>query len=106
MAQELFLIKMGQRISRRRNELKMTQAQLAEKMDVSVQMISNLESGKKAIRPENLAKLCYALAVSADYVLTGKELSYPYEELITKIMVLPQERLRLVSEIIDLCESK
>ena len=58
MGDDKLLKEMGARINARRRELKMTQETLAEKMDVSVQMISNLELGKKAIRPENIIKLC------------------------------------------------
>ena len=72
MADEKLLQEMGARIKLRRRELNMTQEQLAEQMDVSIQMISNLELGKKAIRPENLAKVCDILDISADYLLRGK----------------------------------
>ncbi len=72
MANESFLKDMGTRINLRRKELHITQETLAEKMDVSIQMISNLELGKKAIRPENLSKLCDILDVSADYILSGR----------------------------------
>lgn len=71
MGDEKLLREIGIRINTRRRELRLTQEQLAEAMDVSVQMISNLELGKKAIRPENIVKLCSALSVSADYVLRG-----------------------------------
>ncbi len=72
MGDNKLLKEMGERINAKRRELKMTQELLAEKMEVSVQMISNLELGKKAIRPENLVKLCAIIGVSADYILTGK----------------------------------
>lgn len=65
------LRQMGERITLKRKELKMTQEGLAERIDVSTQMISNLELGKKAIRPENLIKVCAVLGLSADYVLNG-----------------------------------
>ena len=38
----------GARIVERRKELKFTQEQVAERMNVSVQMISNIERGNKA----------------------------------------------------------
>ena len=63
MSETAFLKEMGQRIMLRRKSLRLTQEELAEKMDVSTQMISNLELGKKAIRPENLAKVCDVLDV-------------------------------------------
>lgn len=69
---EIKLLKdMGERIYARRRALKLTQDELAEMIGVSVQMISNLELGKKAIRPENLVKICQVLDISADFILTG-----------------------------------
>lgn len=70
MGDSAFLKDMGQRIMVRRKFMRMTQEELAEKLGVSTQMISNLELGKKAIRPENLAKVCEALELSADFILT------------------------------------
>ena len=69
MGDEKLLKEIGARIHARRKELGLTQEALADRMEVSIQMISNLELGKKAIRPENLVKLCNALNVSADYIL-------------------------------------
>ena len=69
MENNQFLKDLGSRASSRRKALGYTQEQLAERINVSVQMISNMESGKKAIRPENIVKLCIALEVSADYLL-------------------------------------
>ena len=41
------LAAIGKRISERRKGMGLTQEQLAEQMDVSIQMISNLERGGK-----------------------------------------------------------
>jgi len=68
---EQLLKNMGKRIFERRKQLRLTQDELAEKMDVSPQMISTAELGKKAIRPENLLRLCEVLEVSTDYILAG-----------------------------------
>lgn len=80
MAYEELYIEMGKRVRERRKELRLTQDQLAEKADVSAQMISYVENGSKAIRPENLIKISQALNISCDYILTGKngyfDLSY------------------------------
>ena len=43
----MFLKEMGNRISLQRKAMHLTQEELAEKVDVSTQMISNLETGKK-----------------------------------------------------------
>ena len=71
MRQDKFLLEMGQRLALRRRSLKMTQESLAERVGVSTQMISNMELGKKAVRPENLYHICRALGLSSDYVFSG-----------------------------------
>ena len=71
MGDNEFLKEMGQRIMVRRKSLRMTQEELAEKLGVSTQMISNLALVKNAIRPEILAKVCTVLELSADFILTG-----------------------------------
>lgn len=70
--EKTILQEIGLRIAQRRKELTITQEKLAEQMDVSVQMISNLERGKKAVKIDNLIKLSTVLRVSTDYILTGK----------------------------------
>ena len=92
---------MGRRIHNRRKELKLTQETLAEIMDVSVQMISNLELGKKAIRPENLIKLCEALNVSSDYILMDRHSFLEVSILSSKINSLSLEKQLLVEKLID-----
>lgn len=67
---ELRLQEFGKRIIERRKQLSFTQEALAEKADVTTQFVSYAESGKLAMRPENLLKVSAALEVSADYLLT------------------------------------
>ena len=95
------LKQMGDRIYHRRKLMKLTQEELAEKMCVSTQMISNLELGKKAIRPENLIKLCVILNVSADYILTGDTQNQKSEELFCKISSLTPQELTLINDLLD-----
>lgn len=101
--EDIFLKDMGKRVSTRRKSLSLTQEALAEKMNVSIQMISNLELGKKAIRPENLAKLCGILNISADYLLTGTKVNNSADTLTDKIRLLPDDKIDLVNSIVDLC---
>ena len=68
---ELLLQQIGKRIIERRKKLGLTQEALAEKGDMTTQFVSYAESGKRAMRPENLLKISSALGVSADYILTG-----------------------------------
>ena len=101
-----FLKAMGQRIMVRRKALRMTQEELAEKLGVSPQMISNLELGKKAIRPENLAKVCDVLDLSADFVLTGTNTKTAVDAVAEKLTQLTAEELQMVSDMIDYMNNK
>ena len=101
MSDNDFLKEMGQRIMVRRKSLRMTQEELAEKLGVSTQMISNLELGKKAIRPENLAKVCSVLELSADFILTGTNTKTAVDAVAEKLIQLTAEELQMVSEMID-----
>jgi len=100
MSDERLLREMGLRISAKRHERGMTQEQLAEKMDVSIQMISNLEGGKKAIRPENLLNLCRALCVSADYILCGSRSEICKETFAEEFSRLSPKKQSLIRELV------
>lgn len=92
---------MGQRIAKRRKEQNMTQEQVAEKMNVSIQMISNLELGKKAIRPENLVNLCRVLDITADYILTGQKFTMNAQSIVNKLSALEDDDIGMVESLID-----
>ena len=102
MGSDAFLIEMGIRIAQRRKELRLTQEQLAEKMGVSLQTVSCIELGKKAIRPENLANLCTCLNVTADYVLYGKRNQQQMDDTVSKLSSLTPEEYRVVQSMIEL----
>lgn len=106
MADTDFLKTMGQRIMVKRKALRMTQEELAEKIDVSTQMISNLELGKKAIRPENLTKVCEALELSADFILTGSNTKTEVDTVAEKLLQLTDEELRIVEDLVDYMNKK
>ncbi|MBR1560224.1 MAG: helix-turn-helix transcriptional regulator [Clostridia bacterium] len=99
------LLEVGQRIIERRKSLGLTQEALAEKADVTTQFVSYAESGKRAMRPENLLKLSVALGVSADYLLTGEIIDKDLLILSEKLRSLTPSQLRIVEEIIDNCIS-
>ena len=101
MGDEKLLKEIGKRINARRRELGLTQETLAERMEVSVQMISNLELGKKAIRPENLIKLCDVLGVSSDYVLRGVRTQWETAGFIEKYNRLSVENQRLIEQLTE-----
>ena len=57
------------RIVSRRQELGLTQTQLAEVCGLTQASVSHLESGKHALSAETLRKLALGLGVSTDWLL-------------------------------------
>ncbi|MCQ2477973.1 MAG: helix-turn-helix domain-containing protein [Clostridia bacterium] len=102
---ELCLQEIGKRIIERRKKLNLTQEALAEKADVTTQFVSYAESGKRAMRPENLMKISAALNVSADYLLTGDIIDKDLLILAEKLRHLTPSQLRIVENLIDECNN-
>lgn len=101
MGDEKLLKEIGSRVNAVRKQRRLTQEQVAEMMDVSIQMISNLEQGKKAIRPENLVKISRILQVSTDYLLTGSTHPEDGLGLSSKIQKLPLSQQMILEQLID-----
>lgn len=102
---ELCLQEIGKRIMDRRKKLGLTQEALAEKGEVTTQFVSYAESGKQAMRPENLLKISSALEVSADYLLTGEIIDKDLLILSDKLRRLTPSQVRTVEAIIDECNN-
>lgn len=96
-----FLMDMGERIAKRRKELNLTQEQLAESINLSLQSISCIELGKKAIRPQNLVNLCNTLNVSTDYILTGKKEVKQLEGVFKRLAVLSESDYAMVENLVE-----
>ena len=63
------LKEIGLRIAQARKKKSMSQADLAEKAQVSISHISDIENGKKQIGIEIFIRITEALNVSADWLL-------------------------------------
>lgn len=100
---DLCLQEIGQRIIERRKKLGLTQEALAEKGDMTTQFVSYAETGKRAMRPENLLKICTALNVSADYLLTGDIIDKDLLIISDKLRQLSPSQLRIIENVIDEC---
>ena len=66
---------MYMRIRKAREDLGYTREKIAEKLDVSVSYLAELERGRTGISVKMLIKVCKVLGLSADYVLFGSERS-------------------------------
>ena len=100
------LVEIGKRIQGRRKQMGLTQEQLADKMDVSIQMVSNLERGNKSIRIENLIRLSEILNISTDYILTGKETAEDMQALTEQMASLSQKERKMMKLLMDFCLSE
>ena len=104
MAEIYFCLQViGNRITELRKRLGWTQEELAEKADLTPQFVSYAESGKRAMRPENLLKLSKALNGSADYLLTGEIIDKDLLILSDKIKQLSPSQIRIIENIVDQC---
>lgn len=100
---EIELIAIGKRIQNRRKQLGYTQEQLAEMMNVSVQMVSNLERGNKAIRIDNLINISQIMNISTDYILTGKQSQQDISNLSEQISSLSPKDRKMIALLVDYC---
>lgn len=96
----------GKRIHDRRRQLGYTQEQLADMMNVSIQMVSNLERGNKAIRIDNLINLSQILDVSTDYILTGKQTADDIQLLTNHISQLHDQDRKMIEMLVEYCISQ
>ena len=66
------LIEMGNRLQQRRKQRGLTQEKLAELSELSVKTIISAEKGQKALRPENIVRICKLLDMDVSYLMTGE----------------------------------
>ena len=98
---ENLLQEIGQRITARRKQLRMTQEELSEMAGITSQTISNAELGKKGLRPENIIRICSAMNISPDYLLLGKISEEDISSLSRKVSQLSPEQYRHLEDIVD-----
>ena len=97
------LLEIGKRITDRRKSLGWTQEELADRGDLTPQFVSYAESGKRAMRPENLRKLSSTLGVSADFLLSGDIIDKDMLLMSDKLRRLTPEQRNIIEKIIDEC---
>ena len=64
---------LGKRIKIVRIQARIKQADLAEEMNISREMLSRIENGKNSCAPDQLMFLCQRFNKSADYFFFGTE---------------------------------
>lgn len=94
---------MGNRIKIRRKELKLTQTQLAEMLDVSNNHISSIENGREKPSFEVFLQICEILKVTPDYLILGIMHTNDIPQQITDSLRLCENNdLELAHQIIEL----
>lgn len=94
---------LGARVKLRRKEKKLTREQLAEKIDVSVRFLADVESGAVGVSLATLKELCEALELSADYLLgmDTEPHKSEYVGALHRLLRIPTEHLHGVEAILD-----
>ena len=65
----------GMRLVASRKNSGYTQEELGEMTGLSIKTISAAENGHKALRPENIVRICDCLSISTDYLLKGDDVA-------------------------------
>ena len=95
-------VDMGKRIKTRRNELNITQLQLAEKIGISNNHLSSIENGKDVPRLENFVRICECLNTRPDYLLLGSISSNNVpQNIIENLQLCSEHDLVLIKHMVD-----
>lgn len=94
-------IQIGEQVRIAREQAKLTQEMLAEKIEVSPQYISDLERGVVGIALPTLKKLCSALGVASDQILFGTQSKDRGVVLANACNTLTEEQFALLVEMVN-----
>ena len=92
----------GQRIQKARTDLSLTQEALAEKVQVSTNYLSKIETGKEKPNLEMLGKLSVAVDISLSALLSGvvEERNYLHGDIAEILASCSPEKIRLIYDVI------
>lgn len=94
-------IQIGERIKIARERISLTQEQMAERIEVSPQFVSDLERGVVGISITTLKRVCTVLGVSSDQILFGLHQADRSEVLFCKCQALTDQQFTILTQIID-----
>ena len=101
MTEKTLKRQIGIRIMQRRKQLNLTQAELAEQLEISDSQISNIERGKYFPKMTNIVKLCAILDCNADYIFSGVLKHSVADNIIDLVSSLSIEEQKIVLLLID-----
>lgn len=79
--QKQLYIDIGLRISTLRHRHKLTQAQLAEQLDITVKHVSEVERGLTCLSLDKMIYLCDILETNMDFLVRGSTLTQNTEDI-------------------------
>ena len=91
------------KIARYRQAAGLTQAQLAEKIGVSIAFVSRVECGSKMMKVERLYATAQTLNVSCDALLCQDEYSSNFENIRFIVDGMPKEYLSGIEKLMRVC---
>lgn len=99
------LIELGERIRKRRQEMKLSQESFAEKAGISVNTVSRIEGGQTAMSVEIFRKMIEILETDAN-ILMGKERDdaekgKQFEEVFYRIQKMEWKEQKIIMQTID-----
>lgn len=92
---------MGQRIVRVRNELDITQKELAKRVNISGNHLSNIEKGKSTPGLATFIEICIALHADPSYIIGDGIYPTTDEAIVKKLNRKSPENKIIISKIID-----
>lgn len=93
-------VQVGEQIRQARDRSALTQEQLAERIEVSPQYVSDLERGVVGVSLATLKRICVCLGVSADRLLFGEKNESRAELLARKCTNLTEEQFCLLMDMV------
>ncbi|MCM1286757.1 MAG: helix-turn-helix domain-containing protein [Clostridium sp.] len=97
----------GKNIKRRRSSLGIPQYELAERLDISPNHLSSLETGKTKPSFDLLCRLCIELNVPPDYLMLGSMHSNNVpQNIVDKLKLCSTDTLYTIDGIIDILIEK
>lgn len=80
----------GKRVRKYRKYMKISQQELAERIDMSVAYISHIETGRKRVSLETLVRIANVLRTTVDHLLIGNQI-YDLVEYRTDLWLLLED---------------
>ena len=92
----------GKRIQKARLNAKLTQEQLVEKLQISTNYLSKVETGREKPNLEMLDRICSNLDVSLSYLLTGvseESAAYMQNDIVEILSKCSPSKVKLIYDI-------